>query len=162
MSAEVSRRFRLGAAQRLRWSREFARIRTAGRRIVAGCLIVNWAPTEGPARGSRLGVVVGRKLGKATVRNRARRLLREVFRLHQWDLARPVDLVLVARPSIAGKGYREVEADFLRAMQQAGLLRPQERPTAHAQAERPGQLDGARAQANTPGSSSDPPEQPVA
>jgi len=68
-------------------------------------------------------VVVGRKLGKATVRNRARRLLREVFRLHQWDLIRPVDLVLVARPSIVGKRYREVEADFLRALQQAGLLR---------------------------------------
>jgi len=116
-------RFGLRTEQRLKLGRDFSRLKSAGRRIVAGCLIVNWLPSEATCRGARLGVVVGRKLGKATVRNRARRLLREVFRLHQWDLSRPVDLVLVARPSIVGKRYREVEADFLRALQQAGLLR---------------------------------------
>ncbi|NGO40215.1 ribonuclease P protein component [Limisphaera ngatamarikiensis] len=119
------RRYRLGKDQRLRLGGEFARLRTEGRRMAHGCLIVNWL--EAPGRScSRLGVVVGRKLGKATVRNRARRLLREVFRLHQWDLNRPVDLVLVARPSIVGKHYRDVEADFLELLARAGLLR--ERP----------------------------------
>ena len=43
------------------------------------------------------------KIGNAVARSRARRLMRESFRLHQRELARPVDLVLVARPSIAGK-----------------------------------------------------------
>ena len=58
------------------------------------------------------------------MRNRARRLLRETFRLHQRDLAPPVDLVLVARPSIVGKGFAEVEKDFLTTLRKARLLKP--------------------------------------
>ena len=58
------------------------------------------------------------------VRNRARRLLRESFRVHQHDLAAPVDLVLVARPSIVGKGYVDVEKDFLTTLRRARLLKP--------------------------------------
>jgi ribonuclease P protein component len=57
------------------------------------------------------------------VRNRARRLLRESFRLHQHGLAQPVDLVLVARPSIVGKDFAQVERDFLTTLRKAGLLR---------------------------------------
>jgi ribonuclease P protein component len=56
------------------------------------------------------------------IRNRARRLLRESFRLHQNELAGPVDLVLVARPSIAGKDFAFVERDYLTALRRAGLL----------------------------------------
>jgi ribonuclease P protein component len=56
-------------------------------------------------------------------RSRARRLLRESFRLHQHELARPIDLVLVARPSIAGKRFAEVERDFLTTLRKAGLLK---------------------------------------
>jgi len=62
-------------------------------------------------------------VGNAVVRNRARRLLRESFRRHQNELRRPVDLVLVARPSIAGKSLAEVERHFLTAARKAGLLK---------------------------------------
>jgi ribonuclease P protein component len=47
--------------------------------------------------------------------------LRESFRLHQHDLSRAVDLVLVARPSITGRKFSEVEQDFLRVLRQARL-----------------------------------------
>jgi len=57
------------------------------------------------------------------VRNRARRLLRESFRVNQARLTEPIDLVLVARPSIARKGFLEVEKDFLTSLRKAGLLR---------------------------------------
>ena len=55
-------------------------------------------------------------------RSRARRLLRESFRQHQHELSQPVELVLVARNSIAGKKFAEVEKDFLAALNRAGLL----------------------------------------
>ena len=54
---------------------------------------------------------------------RARRLLREAFRLHQLELAQPLDLVLVARPSIVGKKFSVVEKDFLAALHQGQLLK---------------------------------------
>jgi ribonuclease P protein component len=71
-----------------------------------------------------LGVVTSRRIGGAVVRSRARRLLRESFRQHQNELAQPVELVLVARHSIAGKNFAEVEKDFLTTLRRAGLLKP--------------------------------------
>ena len=50
------------------------------------------------------------------------RLMRESFRLHQLELVGPVDLVLVARPSIAGKSFEVVQRDFMAALRKAGLI----------------------------------------
>ena len=115
-------RLRLGRAARIKQGRDFARARQEGQRLAVGCLVANWRRRP-PASASRLGVITGRKIGGAVVRNRARRLLREAFRLHQHDLAGPVDLVLVARPSVVGKGFVEVETDFLTTLRKAGLLK---------------------------------------
>jgi RNase P protein component len=43
--------------------------------------------------------------------------------LHQHELAQPVELVLVARNSIAGKDFAGVEKDFLAALRRASLLK---------------------------------------
>src|SRR5258708_39643451 len=123
MGGETRRRFRFGRAARIKQGWDFLRARQEGKRAVNGCLIANWRPLPEEA-GSRLGVVTGRKIGGAVQRNRARRLLREAFRLHQHDLAHALDLVLVARPSIAGKGFADVEKDFLGTLRKAGLLKP--------------------------------------
>ena len=116
-----SKRLSLGRGQRLKESRDFARLKREGERAVCGCLIANWQRLSA-GTAARLGVVVSSKVGGAVARSRARRLLRESFRLHRHELARPVDLVLVARPSITGCGLAEVEKDFLATMNRAGLM----------------------------------------
>jgi ribonuclease P protein component len=122
MAADTPKRLRLGRGTRLKQNRDFTRIRREGSRLALGCLIANWQPAAAGA-GSRLGVITPGKIGGAVARNRARRLLRESFRLHQRELAGAVDLVLVARPSIAGKGWAEVEKDFLTTLRKARLLK---------------------------------------
>lgn len=117
-----SQRLTLGRDRRIRCSRDFARVRQKGRRLAQGCLIANWQALPTGSQ-SRVGVVTSRKVGGAVERSRARRLLRESFRLHQWELIPSVDLVLVARPSIAGKSFNEVEREFLLAVRKAGLLK---------------------------------------
>jgi ribonuclease P protein component len=122
MTAESPNRLRLNRASRLAQSRDFARIRQQGRRFALGCLIANWHPLPDGAK-PKLGVVTSKRIGGAIARSRARRLLRESFRLHQNELSQPVELVLVARNSIAGKKFGEVERDFLAALNRAGLLK---------------------------------------
>jgi ribonuclease P protein component len=114
-------RLKFSQDQRLKYAWEFERARREGQRLVSGCLILNWRFSD-DQKTSRLGVVTSKKIGNAVVRSRARRLLREVFRLHQDDLKRAADLVLVARNSIAEKAYAGVERDFLRAVKQAKLV----------------------------------------
>ena len=115
-------RLRLGRGSRLRQNRYFARVRQQGERLAQGCLIANWHKLpDGTA--PRLGVVTSKKIGGAIERSRARRLLRESFRLHQHEFSHPVELVLVARNSIAGKKFADVEKDLLSALNRANLLK---------------------------------------
>lgn len=116
------KRLRLGRSLRLAQNRDFVRIRQRGERLALGCLIANWnkLPEGSPPK---MGVVTSKKIGNAPERSRARRLLRESFRQHQHELIRPVELVLVARNSIAGKPYAAVEKDFLAVLRRANLLR---------------------------------------
>jgi ribonuclease P protein component len=120
MAGTPSSRLRFPRSSRLKLRGEFARAKAEGRRLVCGCLIANVLPRPS-GQASRLGVVTSKRIGGAVTRSRARRLLRESFRLHQRDLARPVDLVLVARPSIAGKKLADVENDMMRMLRMARL-----------------------------------------
>lgn len=121
MSAPAATPKRLGRSSRIEQSGEFARIRQQGRRLAAGCLIANWQRLPDGAK-PKLGVVTSRKIGGAVERNRARRLLRESFRQHQHEFTQPVEIILIARNSIAGKNFAEVEKDYLTALKRAGLL----------------------------------------
>jgi len=122
MAAESPKRLRLGRETRIKHGRDFSRIRLEGQRLASGCVAVNWQPLASGAQ-TRLGVIVGGKIGNAVTRNRARRLLRETFRVHQHDLAEPVDLVLVARSSVVRKKFSDVENDLLTALRKARLLK---------------------------------------
>jgi len=118
-------RLRLPRSRRIKQRGDFSRAKANGERVVSGCLIVNLA-ARAPEQGSRVGVVTSRKIGGAVERSRARRLLREAFRLHQNELSRPLDVVLVARPSIAGKKLADVEKDFLVTLRRAKLSKTAE------------------------------------
>ena len=122
MPAEPLKPLRLRRSMRLQHQRDFARVREQGQRLALGCLIANWRPLP-DGMPPKLGVVTSRRIGGAVERSRARRLLRESFRLHQNEFKQPVELVLVARNSIAGKKFAEVEGDFLAALRRADLLK---------------------------------------
>jgi ribonuclease P protein component len=122
MSAQTPKPLRLRGASRVTQNRDFVRIRQEGERLAQGCLVANWSKLPDGAQ-PKLGVVTSRKIGGAVQRTRARRLLRESFRLHQHEFASPVELILVARNSISGKKFADVEKDFLTTLRRAGLLR---------------------------------------
>lgn len=114
------RGFSFGRAQRLRGSREFARLKRDGERRACGGLLLNWH-RSGVGSEVRLGLVTSRRLGGSVIRSRVRRLIREAFRLNQHEITGPACLVLVARPSIVGKNLAMVERDLRRCLREAGL-----------------------------------------
>lgn len=81
--------------------------------------------TGGP---SRVGVSVGKKVGGAVQRNRAKRLLREAFRAEKSHLRGSYDLVLVARPEAAQARFEPVRRDLASLLFQARIGRPACRP----------------------------------
>src|SRR3954468_21097196 len=112
-----------GRDKRLQASAEFARVKLDGKRLAKGSLLANWIEEAGrEGQALRLGVVTPKSIGSAMDRSRARRLMREAFRLNQQKLKRPLTLVLVARRSIVGNGLADVERDFLNLMRAARLL----------------------------------------
>ena len=71
---------------------------------------------------NRLGLTASVKLGHAVVRNRCRRRLREVYRLHQGRLRQGYDIILVARGRTATVSWQELCDTFLRLCRKLELV----------------------------------------
>jgi ribonuclease P protein component len=89
-------RFALPRARRIRKRADFLRIQDGTARVTTRHLLVLLG--ERPDGASRLGIVASRKVGGAVERNRAKRLVREAFRLHPEAIPSGVDLVVIVRP----------------------------------------------------------------
>lgn len=102
---------RLRPSERLRRPREYQRVFQHGKKLVAPAFVLYILPEVEPH--SRLGMAVSKRIGKAVVRNRIKRYIREVFRRHKVWLHSPCDLVFVARRQAAQASVPEFTRQFL-------------------------------------------------
>ena len=73
---------------------------------------------------NRLGLTAGTKLGGAVQRNRARRRLRELYRLYEPSLRPSYDLVIVARTRSLHTDFALLRHAFEAGVRSLGLVRP--------------------------------------
>ena len=72
---------------------------------------------------NRVGITVGKKLGKAHIRNRARRRIREVYRIHEDRFQPGWDIVVVARSRVVDAPFDRLVRSYLSLAKRAGILR---------------------------------------
>ena len=73
---------------------------------------------------NRVGITVGKKLGKAHIRNRTRRRIREVYRLNEEAFLPGWDIVVVARSKAVDAEFARLTKSYLTLAKKAGILRP--------------------------------------
>jgi ribonuclease P protein component len=103
----------------LRLRRDFDDMRAAGVKYVGrSMLLVAASSSDGQPR---FGVICGKKFSrKAVERNRARRLLKESYRLVSSRVS-PARCLFIARFAMRGAGLSEVQAEMIRLFRRAGL-----------------------------------------
>ena len=105
----------------LKENRVFRRLYARGQNAVGPSMVL-YCRKNG-RRENRLGLTVGTKLGGAVVRNRVRRRLREIYRLHEDRLLPGRDIVIVARVRAVESPFADLESQFLRLAGKLKLLR---------------------------------------
>jgi len=99
--------------ERIRRRAEYVAVYDRGRKV-GGRLMTVFLLENGQER-PRLGIAATRKYGSAVQRNRAKRLVREVFRRHKPALG--LDIVVVPRKEMLGAAFDRVEADYMAALE---------------------------------------------
>lgn len=109
----------LERAQRLTDGRAFARAVRRGQRSGTATVVVHLAlaaSADQEAGPARVGLVVGKGVGNAVVRNRVKRRLRHLARDHVSGLPAGAVLVLRALPAAAEASSAQLGADLDRAV----------------------------------------------
>jgi ribonuclease P protein component len=105
---------RLPRCCRLTARRQFVEVYEKGRRASCPSFILFGLPNDRALL--RLGLTVSRRVGGAVSRNRAKRLLREIFRQRRGDRPVAMDLVINVRRSVLDRSLEQLGREFERGL----------------------------------------------
>ncbi|MEA1926674.1 MAG: ribonuclease P protein component [Candidatus Auribacterota bacterium] len=98
----------------------FRQLYRKGRRIRGETIILFYYPSD--VEPFRVGFSTRKKLGNAVRRNRARRLMRESFRLHQHEVERKMEYLFLWTGRVEGVKLDRVEKEMLALLSRGSLL----------------------------------------
>ena len=115
--------------EKLRTRKDFDALKEHGKacRDPFFTVLVQAAVPDDPVQTIRYGIICSRKLHhSAVVRNRARRLITETFRLCKENIL-PCGILVIPRRAIFGAKQQEVQEHLLRTLKKAGLTREKDK-----------------------------------
>lgn len=107
---------------RLTQVRDFKKIKSYGQSLFSPLFSLRRLANQRPL--SRFSVVVSTKVTKkATGRNRLKRQLREIIRLHLAEIKPGFDVIIAVKAASLAKNYQELEKAVLALLAKARLLK---------------------------------------
>ncbi|GIP18445.1 ribonuclease P protein component [Paenibacillus montaniterrae] len=107
---------------RLRNREDYSRVYRGGRSFANGQFVVYWSK-QPSAQPFRVGISASKKIGNAVVRNRMRRLVKEIVRHMEGQIVPYVDFILIVRKPAVTMSYAELERSIKHVLRKAGLLK---------------------------------------
>lgn len=108
----------------IKLNKDFRRLYSRGKCAAGGYVVIYRSPNR--LGHNRVGFTVGKSAGKAVVRNRIKRLMRESCRALEGRLSGSSDMIIVARNRAAKKTYAQILRDMEFAFRSLGLLADEE------------------------------------
>ena len=111
---------------RLRKRADFLRVRNTGQAVATRSCIIQYAKRSENMGDSvscvGIGFTATKKIGKATVRNRAKRRLKAIILDKNLQLKSGYDIVLIARSATPNRSWDKLQKDIKHGLQQAHLI----------------------------------------
>jgi len=105
----------------LKSSGDIERVKKTGRRLQTSLFnLVSCRPEKPHAR---VGVIVGKRLGGAVIRNRAKRIFRELARQSRRQLTPGCDMLIFPKHGVLTTEHRVLRDMWLTALRQQSLIR---------------------------------------
>ncbi|MFL2659490.1 MAG: ribonuclease P protein component [Alphaproteobacteria bacterium] len=111
---------------RMKKRADFLHLRDKGKTVVTKSFIMQYAPSKLSSNDINIGFTATKKIGKATIRNRAKRRLKEVIAKKYLQLKGGYDIVLIARSSTAQISWEKLVADMDKALIESKLIKPKQ------------------------------------
>ena len=102
-------------------NKHFKKIYSKGDSFANHLLVIYFLPNK--LNKNRLGITVNKKVGKAVVRNKVRRLIKENYRLKEEYIKKGLDIVIVARVRSANSNYKEINKAMYHLFKKVHLLK---------------------------------------
>jgi len=107
---------------RLNRREDFSKVYKFGKSVANHQLVLYVLPNK-EANPFRVGISASKKIGNAVVRNHMRRLLKEIMRLHEAEIAEHFDLVFIVRKPAVSMEYAQLEKSVFHLLRKASLLK---------------------------------------
>jgi len=105
----------------IRDDRDYRRVYSRGKRFVSRDLVLHVC--AGRRGGTRFGISVSKKVGKAVTRNRVKRRLREICMQVAGRIDDGYDCVISARRGAGSAGFQDLSGEVEHLLRQAGKVR---------------------------------------
>ncbi|MDP4133048.1 MAG: ribonuclease P protein component [Bacillota bacterium] len=102
----------------LKKNRDFARLYKKGDCLVCSCFVMYYLPNG--LKQNRIGITVSKKIGKAVIRNRIKRLIRESYRSFE-EYASGYDIVFVARSKMPEVGFFDLKQAMKKLFEKSNI-----------------------------------------